>query len=115
GDGLGGRVRGQRTRRSYRVAQAIRIQTRQLDTIEKVSTRVTELIERGIDVAPEPPEYISTELRTAKLEALRAATVDARERAQTLVDGLGGKLGRLRATSLGVYQITPRFSTQVTD
>jgi hypothetical protein len=31
------------------------------------------------------------------------------------VKGLGGKLGRMRASSLGVYQITPRNSTQVSD
>lgn len=104
-----------RIRRTYRVAQGLRVQTHELDIVQAVSTRVGELVELGIEVAPEPPAYISTELSTAKLDALEAATEDARRRAQILVHGLGGKLGRMRASSLGVYQVTPRFSTDVTD
>jgi hypothetical protein len=69
----------------------------------------------GIDVSAGSPAYISTELTRAKLAALAAATADARERAEILVRGLGGKLGPMRRTQLGVYQITPRDSTEVSD
>ena len=51
----------------------------------------------------------------AKLDALAAATAEAHRRAQILVDGLGGHLGPMRASSLGVYQITPRNSTEISD
>ena len=74
-----------------------------------------ELLERGIRVSAEPLAFISTDLEQAKLEALQAATAEARRRAEIIVKGLGGKLGHMRASSLGVYQITPRFSTNVTD
>ena len=104
-----------RTRTSYRVYQRLEIQTRDLDTVQATSTRVGDLLERGIRVEAEAPAYISTELSKAKLDALQSATADARNRAEILVKGLGGKLGRVRASSLGVYQITPRFSTNVTD
>ncbi len=66
-------------------------------------------------ISAESPEWISTELVEAKIDALEAATQDAQQRAKTLVEGLGGKLGRMRSSSLGVYQVTPRFSTAVTD
>jgi uncharacterized protein len=63
-----------------------------------------------------PPDRSSTSRRSdAKLDALAAATEDARRRAEILVKGLGGKLGSMRSTSLGVYQITPRDSTDVSD
>ena len=58
---------------------------------------------------------ISTELSEAKLKALGAATEEAHRRAEILVKGLGGKLGAMRSSTLGVYQITPRDSTNVSD
>ena len=99
----------------YRVAQRLEVRTRQIDAIEPVATRIGELLERGIDVSAEPLRYLSTELTQAKLDALAAATADARRRAEILVQGLGGTLGPMRSSSLGVYQVVPRDSTDVSD
>jgi hypothetical protein len=104
-----------RIRRTYRVSQALGIETRKLDVVQAASTRVGDLVGRGIEVSAESPDWVSTELSRAKLDTLESATADARQRAQILVHGLGGKLGRMRSSSLGVYQVTPRFSTAVTD
>jgi hypothetical protein len=103
----------QRTR--YRVAQRLDVSTRQIDVVEAVATRLGELLERGIDVSAEPLRYLSNELTQAKLDALDAATQEAHRRAEILVHGLGGKLGGMRSSSLGVYQVTPRDSTDVSD
>ncbi|SRR5712691_974121 len=104
-----------RTRTSYRVAQRLEVSTRQIDVVERVATRLGELIEGGVNVSAQPLEYLSTELTQAKLDALEAATEEAHRRAEILVHGLGGKLGAMRSSSLGVYQITPRDSTDVSD
>ena len=103
----------QRTR--YRVAQQLDVRTDQIDVVEAASTRLGELIERGIDVSATPLEYISTELTQARLDALQKATEETHRRAEIIVKGLGGKLGPMRSSSLGVYQITPRDSTDVSD
>jgi uncharacterized protein len=100
---------------SYRVSQGLDVSTRKLDVVERAATQVGGLIAQGIDVSAASPAYISTELTNAKLNALAAATEDARKRAEILVHGLGGKLGPMRRTELGVYQITPRDSTEVSD
>ena len=100
---------------TYRVSQTLEISTRQIDVVEAVAPRLGTLLERGIDVYAEPLAYLSTELTQAKLDALAAATEDARRRAEILVKGLGGKLGAMRSSSLGVYQVTPRDSTDVSD
>jgi len=100
---------------TYRVSQGLDVSTRKLDVVERAATTVGGLIAQGIDVSAESPAYISTELTQAKLDALAAATADARNRAEILVHGLGGKLGPMRSTQLGVYQITPRDSTEVSD
>ena len=99
----------------YRVFQRLGVSTREIDIVERATTRVGSLIAQGIDVSAGSPAYISTELTQAKLEALAAATSDARKRAEILVHGLGGKLGPMRRTQLGVYQITPRDSTEISD
>jgi hypothetical protein len=104
-----------RRRTFYRVAQRLEVSTRDIDVVEAAATRVGSLIEREVGVSAGSLEYISTELTQAKLEALTAATDDARRRAEILVKGLGGKLGAMRSSSLGVYQITPRDSTNVSD
>ncbi len=103
------------TRTSYRVSQSLDVATRKIDVVQAVATRVGELLERGVEVSAEPLAFISTDLEEAKLQALAAATGEARRRAEILVKGLGGRLGRMRASSLGVYQITPRNSTDVSD
>ena len=104
-----------RTRTSYSVSQSFDVSTPQIDVVESAATRIGDLLARGIDVSAEPLAYISTDLEDAKLQALSAATAEVRRRAEILVKGLGGKLGRMRASSLGVYQITPRNSTEVSD
>ena len=100
---------------SFRVSQGLDVSTRKLDVVERAATQVGGLIAQGIDVSAGSPAYISTELTNAKLDALAAATEDARKRAEILVRGLGGKLGPMRRTQLGVYQITPRDSTEISD
>jgi hypothetical protein len=104
-----------RRRVTYRVTQRLDISSRKIDVVERASTGVGGLIERGIGVSAEPLEYISTDLAQAKLAALEAATEEAHRRAGILVRGLGGRLGAMRSSSLGVYQITPRNSTDVSD
>ena len=99
----------------YRVAQELEVRTKQIDVVEAAATRVGTLLEEGVTVSADPLAYLSTELAAAKLSALERATAEARRRAEILAHGLGGKLGRMRSSSQGVYQVTPRDSTDVSD
>lgn len=102
-------------RTTYIVSQGYGVSSRRIDIVAGAATRLGTLLEQGIDVSAQPLAYISTNLQAAKLDALAAATAEARQRAEILVKGLGGHLGRMRASSLGVYQITPRNSTEISD
>jgi hypothetical protein len=104
-----------RRRTRYRVSQQVEVSTRRIDVVERVASGVGSLLERGFHVSAGSLAYISTELEKAKLDALERATEEARRRAEILVHGLGGKLGRMRSSSQGVYQVTPRDSTDVSD
>jgi uncharacterized protein len=109
------RIDKKHTRTTYIVSQGYSVSSRQIDVVAAAATRLGTLLEQGIDVSAEPLAYISTNLQAAKLDALAAATAEARQRAEILVEGLGGHLGGMRASSLGVYQITPRNSTEISD
>lgn len=109
------RIDKKHTQTVYDVSQGYNVSTRKIDVVQRAATRLGTLLENGVDVSAEPLAYISTNLEAAKLDALAAATAEARRRAEILVKGLGGKLGRVRASSLGVYQITPRNSTEISD
>jgi len=109
------RIDKKHTRTTYIVSQGFSVSSRRLDVVQAAATKVGTLLEQDIDVSAQPLAYISTNLDAAKLDALSAATAEARRRAEILVNGLGGHLGRMRASSLGVYQITPRNSTEISD
>jgi hypothetical protein len=81
----------------------------------QTASRVGDLLAAGTDVAVSPVQYLSTKLTSAKFAALRLAVADARRRASTLAEGLSAQLGPVQKTALGVYQITPRNSTEVSD
>jgi uncharacterized protein len=109
------RIDKKHTRTTHIVSQGYSVSSRQIEVVAAAATRLGTLLEQGIDVSAQPLAYISTNLQAAKLDALAAATAEARCRAEILVKGLGGHLGRMRASSLGVYQITPRNSTEISD
>jgi hypothetical protein len=100
---------------AYRLTQNFSISTKQIATVEKVAARISDLFAQGVAVSADPVEYVSTQLAEARVEALTKATRDARERAQTLVKGLDAKLGAARSANVGVFQVTPRNSTEVSD
>lgn len=99
----------------YRISQRFEITSRNIERLERVAGAVTELVARGIPVSVGSITYVSTQLTAARFKALQAATANARDRAETLVEGLGGDLGPVRSANLGVYQIVPRNSTEISD
>jgi hypothetical protein len=98
---------------AWRISQQFDVASGEIDTVEAAAGGVNRLLLQGVDVEVEPIQYLSTQLRDAKFAALRRATADAHQRADTIAKGLGGRLGAVRDVELGVYQITPRNSTDV--
>jgi hypothetical protein len=97
------------------VAQSFTVSTEEIDTVEEAAGSVDELLLAGISISVERIQYLSLQLTEARFEALEKATADARRRAETIASGLDGDLGAVRKVDLGVYQIVPRNSTDVSD
>lgn len=100
---------------AWHVSQAYAIETGQIDTLVQTASKVGNLLAAGVDVSVSQIQYLSTQLTNAKFAALKLAVADARKRASTIAAGLEAHLGQVQKTSLGVYQITPRNSTAVSD
>lgn len=99
----------------YRLYQTVEVRSRDVDRVTEVSRASTELIRQGVEFESQPPEYLYTRLADLKVEMLAKATRDARARADEMARNSGSRIGPLRSARMGVFQITPAFSTVVSD
>jgi uncharacterized protein len=90
----------------YNLIQNIRIESADIDKIEKVSREVTQLIDSGVELNSQDPQYYYTQLSELKIELLAKASEDGKIRAQTIAANSGSKLGKLLKANMGVFQIT---------
>lgn len=100
---------------SYELSQNVTISSAEIDKITDISRNITELINDGVQFQSQPPQYMYTKIADLKIEMLAAATKDASTRAQMIAENAGSKLGKLKSASMGVFQITPKYSNDVTD
>ncbi|ACA60488.1 protein of unknown function DUF541 [Candidatus Desulforudis audaxviator MP104C] len=101
--------------RGYGLWQSVEVRSTDVDRITAVSRTSGELISKGIEFNSEPPQYFYTKLNDIKVEMLAEATKNARQRAEQIAVQGGGRLGPLRSAKMGVFQITPVHSTEVSD
>jgi hypothetical protein len=95
--------------------QRFRISSTQIEQVEGVAARASDLLAKGIPVSTGGLSYIASKLAAARIASLKDAVADAHHRAETIVEGIGGKLGAVKKASLGVYQVVPRNSTEISD
>jgi hypothetical protein len=99
----------------YVLGQDFGVSSPDVGRIAAVAQGASDLIRSGIRLNARSPEYLYTKLDELKLQMLNEASANARERAEQLVSHSTSTLGPLRSASQGVFQITPAFSTDVSD
>ncbi len=90
----------------FRLVQDLQVASDDLDKVEKVSREVSTLLEKGIQFNSYGCEYYYTGINELKLDLIESATEHARDRIMIMSKVSGAKLGRLKNSSLGVFQIT---------
>jgi uncharacterized protein len=100
---------------AYRLYQTLEIRSDRVDLIAKLSQQSTELINEGIPLVSERPEYLYTQLSKLRIEMVAEATKDAKARAEAIAGSTGDRVGAVRSAETGVFQITSRYSTAVSD
>jgi hypothetical protein len=100
---------------SYRLMQTVEVSSKDVQKITNISRESTELINQGIEFQSNSPEYYYTKIADLKIDMLSLATKDAMVRADQIATTTGSKIGKLKAARMGVFQITPLYSTEVSD
>jgi hypothetical protein len=96
----------------YSLTQNITIESNEVDKIEGVSREVTELINQGVELYSQEPQYYYTKLAELKIEMIAAATQDAKVRAEQIAQNSNGNLGGLKNATMGIFQITGQNSSE---
>lgn len=100
---------------SYELVQSIEVTSKDVAAVAAVARTITDLIQDGVLLDSDPPRYLYTALADLKIEMLADATKDAATRAQQIAQNSGAKLGGLQEARMGVMQINPVHSTEVSD
>lgn len=99
----------------YILTQSIKVKSGEVDMITQLSRTSTELLDQGMEFFSGAPEYIYTKLDELKMEMLAKATRNAKQRAENMTRATENKIGFMRSAKMGVFQITPVNSTEVSD
>ena len=99
----------------YSLRQELEVRSNDVDKIERVAREATELINQGILLESMSPEYHYTKLGDLKIEMLGEAAKDAKVRAERIATSTGSSIGSVRSAKMGVMQITPADSNDVSD
>ena len=99
----------------YTLSQTVTISSTEIEKVTEISRSATELLSEGVEFQSYAPQYLYTKLADIKVEMLAEATKDARKRAQMIAENAGSKLGGLKYADMGVMQITPLYSDEISD
>ena len=99
----------------YSLRQELEVRSKEVDKIGKIAREATELINQGILLESMAPEYYYTQLGGLKIEMLAEAAKDAKTRAEKIAESTGSSIGSVKTARMGVLQITPAGSNEVSD
>ena len=99
----------------YNLSQSIIIKSDDVDKIKDISVDIQSLLDKGIDINVTRPQYFYSGLADLKIKLLQDASVDAKERAAAMLKATHNKPGKIQSVQMGVFQITPVDSTNVSD
>lgn len=95
----------------YRLTQSFAVSSDDVDKITNISNECTELINSGVEIISDSPEYYYTKLDELKLQLIEEATKNAKERIDIMAQNAGCQTGELLTANLGVFQITGAYSS----
>ncbi len=102
--------------KGFLARESILVRSTDVGRIEKASREITSLLEQGISVNSQAPEYFYTRLSELKLEMLASAAKDARDRAENILHSAGNAaIGKLVVADMGIINVNPANSTETSE
>lgn len=99
----------------YRLSQTISVESDNVEGVEAVSRKFTELLKLGVYATSGYPCFTVSTLNDYRLSLLAEATENAKDRADILVSKSGGKVGTLIDGSQGIFQILAPGGSDISD
>lgn len=99
----------------YNLSQSIIIKSNDVNKIKDASLDITSLMDKGVDIDVRSTSYSYSKLADLKVDLLKSATTDAKKRAEAMLKSTHNSVGSIQSVKMGVFQITPVDSTEVSD
>ncbi len=99
----------------YNLYQSVTLRLADVDRIATLAQQASTLIEKGVELTSLQPRYMYTKLEDVKIEMIKAATENAKLRANQLAQTTGSDIGAPVSARIGVFQIRPQYSQEVSD
>ena len=96
----------------FALTQQFKVESKDINLVERLSREATELIEKGIELNSFAPRYYYTRLADLKMDLLSKASADAKLRAEAIANSVDSDLGKMKKAVMGVFQITGKNSTE---
>lgn len=100
---------------SYNLYLPVSIKSNDVEKIKEISTNLQSLIDKGVEININSTNYYYSKLADKKIKLLEDAAQDAKERAKAMLKPTHTRLGKIKSIQMGVFQITPVNSTNVSD
>lgn len=99
----------------YTLRQYVTVTTNDINKVADLAKNVQPLVDEGILLAPQQPEYYYSKLADLRVSLLGEAVKDAEARAKIIAQSGHRSLGALTTASMGVVQVLTPNSTDVSD
>ncbi|MCA9789032.1 MAG: SIMPL domain-containing protein [Cyanobacteria bacterium HKST-UBA06] len=99
----------------YAFHQSVTVENDDPKAVVKLTQTLPGLVQQNVLVSVDSPQFFYSKLDTLKVELLRDAAKNALERARSVVEPTGRRAGAIASASTGVFQITDKNSTDVSD
>lgn len=100
---------------SYTQSQRFQLKLNDVQKTKTLSLQITDLLNQGIALQMDAPEYYYSGLADLKIQIQADAAKDAQTRAMRIAESTDQNLGAMRGAKMGVLQITPKNSNIIGD
>lgn len=101
--------------REMTLRQMITVQSADVAGITRLAKSTETLVQSGIFISAQPPEYYYSKLAELRVSLLGDAIKDAKARATEIAQSSGNAVGALKAASSGVVQVLAPNSVEIAD
>jgi hypothetical protein len=99
----------------FMLSQPVKLQLADVPRITELGKKASVLIEKGVELGMQNIRYTYSKLEDVKIEMIKAATENAKIRAEQLASTTNQKVGAPTNARVGVFQIRPLHSQEVSD